>query len=606
VENDGGTLTLSDSTKTLMPVLSEGRLRVELAVGNLDYDSGEELGAVLNEGPVDGNSGASSYFLFDDAGANHTELASGLVRGEVELDVLTAEVADVAFGDIDGDHLDEVLLAGLTELDTSTSRQAWPQIHLALDDALRDFAPLGAHVTEQRIQGLSESGQSLTYTFVHVNTLDIDGDGRDEVAVNDVIFEDWVGGEEPGPWQLAAELDESRVLHSGGRQKFLHDTTAATTGDFNQDGREDLALYSQDLFHTHVFGWSPETQAIAHLSTLDMSGPGSDTPQRPILLAPNVDDDSIGLRWDREHRYVFTEPVVIAALAAAPCNESWGQNLQSCVTAFGKAKSNAVSEQTETTLTAGSSVGFSAGFNVAGVEVASTELVASVSTAVSNAVGTSRTVTTKVEHETGPVEDSVLFTTVPADQYIYTVTSHPTPELVGETLVVTLPRRPITVLVSRDFYNRAVNEQAVRVDETVFTHTAGDPTSYPSPAERDELLARFEGLQTDQADVGQGTGTTRVELNVTTEQSSTNSLSVDYTVDARVTGGGVISGFSVGAGMGRSLSVTKGMESAYTGSVGNLDEASFVENGYAFGLFAYVYEDPASGRQFEVLHYWVR
>jgi hypothetical protein len=101
-------------------------------------------------------------------------------------------------------------------------------------------------------------------------------------------------------------------------------------------------------------------------------------------------------------------------------------------------------------------------------------------------------------------------------------------------------------------------------------------------------------------------GTTRVELSVTTEETATNSLAVDFSLDVQLSGGGVLSGFSVGTGSSRSLSVTKGMETAYTGSVGNLDAESFVGEGYSFGLFAYVYEDPATGRQLEVLNYWVR
>ena len=90
-------------------------------------------------------------------------------------------------------------------------------------------------------------------------------------------------------------------------------------------------------------------------------------------------------------------------------------------------------------------------FSFLGVEIGSAEVIATLSAEATRTQGTAYTLTQRVEHTTGPIEDGVLFTTVPVDQYTYIIVSHPNPELVGGEAVVSLPRDPITALTTRDF-----------------------------------------------------------------------------------------------------------------------------------------------------------
>ena len=65
-------------------------------------------------------------------------------------------------------------------------------------------------------------------------------------------------------------------------------------------------------------------------------------------------------------------------------------------------------------------------------------------------------------------------------------------------------------------------------------------------------------------------------------------------------------GYSVGFGVEASLTVTAGTLTSYVGSVGSIgDPDEFAADRYSFGMFTYVYEDPASGQKFEVIDYWV-
>jgi hypothetical protein len=69
---------------------------------------------------------------------------------------------------------------------------------------------------------------------------------------------------------------------------------------------------------------------------------------------------------------------------------------------------------------------------------------------------------------------------------------------------------------------------------------------------------------------------------------------------------GIDIGGSVGAGFGHKFMVTNGNATSYIGSVGAIPPESFLPaNVYQWGMFTYVQADPASGRQFEVINYWV-
>ena len=51
--------------------------------------------------------------------------------------------------------------------------------------------------------------------------------------------------------------------------------------------------------------------------------------------------------------------------------------------------------------------------------------------------------------------------------------------------------------------------------------------------------------------------------------------------------------------------MTRGEGSSYVGTVGSIDAKNFASRQYRFGLFTYLYADPDTGREFEVINYWV-
>ena len=128
------------------------------------------------------------------------------------------------------------------------------------------------------------------------------------------------------------------------------------------------------------------------------------------------------------------------------------------------------------------------------------------------------TLTTSVAYETGSLEDTVICTVTPLDQYLYEVVSDEDPANEGSTVVLSLPREPITLQVERSFFNENVAAED-RIGDEVFRHAIGDPASYPTKAEKNGLLDSFVGMETGPTSVGQGTGATSLGIEVATDLS---------------------------------------------------------------------------------------
>ena len=110
------------------------------------------------------------------------------------------------------------------------------------------------------------------------------------------------------------------------------------------------------------------------------------------------------------------------------------------------------------------------------------------------------------------------------------------------------------------------------------------------------------GLQLGPQGVGQGRGGTTLQLVVGDTVGAGGALEVDFETSLSVTGGGVLGGISVGSTTGRAVTVTSGRETTYTGTVGTIPSGG---GGYSWGMFTYVRQDPATGREYQVVNYWV-
>ena len=624
VDNDEGTLSVSPKTINLPQARADSVLDLAIASGNLDYDPSQELVALVNETFGTPEQGTTRYFIFDDGKEGFAPIADDLVRANLDNVNRTAIVADVALGDVDGDNLDEILFGGLTNFDPNGTC-AYNYLLVALDDLIRNRVPLGAAEHQPNIHGVCAGGE---LRYVHVNTPDVDGDGIPEVQANELLYEDFA---QFPPWtrlvaptaptagsEAEVEIPDADLFASddGFSGRFDTKNSSMVVADLTSDERQDIIFYSQSTNRLEVWGLSdpiedppgPPAQLgqWRMLKSIEIEPPGSGEPVRPVLVTANVNHDSLSISFDEgEYQLVFTEPVLIAALAASPCYTDLGQNTDACRTEFGTAESTTVTVEDTFTVTAGVTVGFEAEFSVLGTKVGGIEALGTVKERASRIKSEAYTLTKRIVYTTGPVEDTVVFTTIPLDQYTYTITSHPDPELINSKIVVSMPRSPVEIQVERSFYNANAAPGGPLVDSSVFTHEAGDPLSYPGQADKDAALQLYEGFEIGPTTVGAGGGSTTLEINVATETGSTTAYGTEYELAVQATAGVVVAGFSVGVDTERSLQIVHGDESSYVGTVSNLPTDTFAANGYDWGLFTYVLDDHESGQEFEVINYWV-
>lgn len=609
LQESSGSFTVDASlTKEYAPSDPDGFVTLELAAGNLDYDNPEELVVVANEF-IDPNfgdiGGLATFFVYDDSGSGFGLLENGPVQGQ-DGGVHSAVVADADLGDVDGDGLDEVVLAGLTRFNMQCA-DGYPYLVAVLEDGQNSFTPVAAHLSDSPFPN-NPCYNPWRFRFVHANALDLDGDGVDEIQANQLIFEDLAT---VSNLVQIHTIPSTAFLDAGGDAGayFNSMTFEIESGDVTGDGRQDLITHSQYQENIRVFGKvsiaTVGDQGFAQLSQVNyqLFYNGQETP-RALLVPVNVDLDSPVLEYsDASYTLVFTEPVLVATLASAPCSDGMGQNVGSCQTSFGRAESQTVSTEVTVSATASVYVGLAAKTNVPFVGDFGYDFKASVGSAASRSSGSSYTVTKSEVFTTGSLEDSVVFTSIPYDTYTYRILSHPDPELLGGTVTVALPREPLLLKVEREFYNEHITDSSTEIGSNVFDHAVGDVSTYPSASRKNELLNRFGGLENGPQSVGQGTGSTGLELDVSDEVSEGKSLAIDYEISVDVTVGPALAGYTVGSGRESSVQITSGESTTYSVTVGDIDAANFTANQYSYGIFTYVQE--VEGQEFEVINFWV-
>jgi len=231
---------------------------------------------------------------------------------------------------------------------------------------------------------------------------------------------------------------------------------------------------------------------------------------------------------------------------------------------------------------------------------------------------------------TGPGEDGVVFTSIPMDRYLYKIFLNSTDGAgeIGDEVEIRLPRSPDIRIVERGYYNANITDDAEPIDERVFQHLSGDISSYPTESQKDVIIEtersiledartdryletvapRFsvvdalQGLQVGPVLVGQGGGSTELSLEYSESKETSNALAVGFSTEWKFMLGAAIS-LEVGIETGRTLSVSHGNSTLYSGSVDSIDEDFYADNVYGFGLFTYL--QSLGDREIEVINYWV-
>jgi len=604
LDENGAISMHTGSIRVFDPNFSGSAMELVMEGGNLDNDPRKELVVVVNEragNPADPMI-TSRFHVIDDRASGYHEMTSGFVEGfEQDQGLRVAGLADLALGDIDGDHRDEILFGGLEYLETNCGSE--PYVLIALDDASSGFASMGVKTVPYFFPGCDEVDPYLLRS-AHVQALDLDGDGLDEVQVDAMTFDDWSSAD---PWTRMPdwELPEGAFFDDQDSNGWLgRSNVAFATGDYDGDAREDVLVWRDSLQEVRVYGMDEAGEHVVLLGRIPTALSAAEGQVNPILVPVDTDQDAPVLEATPVKQFAFIEPTVLAVLAAPPAKFGIGQNTDECKTTFGNSDSQGDEEQATVSFSFTGSVGLDADGGAVTQSEAKTKH--SLSVKISGIASRSYEVRKTISFTTGPNEDTVVFTTVPVDIFEYRVVSHPDPDVqVGEVFRIFLPREPILLQVERGFYNANIVEGGLRIDENVFQHVIGDPWSYPTRSEKDTQVARYGGLELGPQSVGQGSGSTELEIEVSEEYGVGGALELGYEYECEATIFGIVLGIKVGASAEAEFQVKSGSSTTYTGSVGSIDGEHFLENRYSFGMFTHVQLDPSTGQEFEVINYWV-
>ncbi len=649
--NDSGRFDFdARASMEFTPDMAGAELSLEPATGNIDRDNGIELVVVLNEYAAVSQTGQARYWVFDDAGTGYAALKSNTLITGRDGQTYTALAASVTLGDIDADARDEIVFAGLTEFHNNGCN-SYGHIHTAIEDASDVDNPLGEiggrFIRDTYVEsgtGCNSNSHVIRARKVFVNAFDVDGDGIDEIQAGRRIFDDWTANPDSPAFNEMMTADGSPIElpyteflepteTNGGT--ISDATCVVTTGDVTGNGREDVISYVQ--WRDEISVWSlvgPDmvTATWTKVMSIPTAFANGQTRIFPVIVPCNVDADGLSLKYSEgQYRLVFTEPIIMAALAAAPCSAEVQQNTEACRTTYGTAESQQGGVDGTVSVRASAFVGGDVSIFGFGARVQAT-----VTETASFSAGRAYELEQTVEYTAGPMEDTVIFTTLPIDQYTYTVLSHPDPEMIGSEIVINMPRTPVTLQVEREFYNASTPADAFKVGSNVFLHTPGDLDSYPTEGDADALIDTGglghlgplgelvdavgaalgpvaerllgRGLKSDRA-VGVGAtngGESSIEIRFTESTDYRAGAEIDYEVSAETTVAGVVVGGSIGGSVEAGLSWGTSNATIYRGTVGDIAPADFAGNGYQYGLFTYIFNYGDRTRpQFEVVNYWV-
>ena len=618
-----------------------GNLSIEMKGARLDRDSGQELVVIVNETFGSGRNGSpgnghSNYYIYDDLNAGLELLQTDRIAAEIDLEYYRGVTGDVAIGDFDRDNLDELVFTAMAD-GFPVECDSVDTVQLALDDLVQEFEVIATSFYRNRLNGCSVGGNNGWTSYIQADALDFDGDGVDEFHIMGVIFNDFFNDEPLSVRQYefsSGRTEDMRVAGewllrgqtNNGRAQITQDNTVISVADIDGNGTEDLLVYAPMSIGVEyvcdgnscywrdgrgISAWQVDsgdnTRDYEPFFIQELESPHQDEDDfgAPVVLGLNVDDDATVLKFAGEHRQIFTEPIVLAVLAAPPCWDEGIQVTDVCQTSWGSGSLVGGNSSYGHQVTARGYVTTDLTVDLPFVGDVGVEITKSVSTSLGYEVSLGYETIRTITYTTGAMEDTVVATVIPYDQYTYTVMSHPTyPDMVGEEMQVTIPRSPRTIQIERRFFNEAVAGTGVNIGNEVFKHSIGNPDSYPTRSEMEDTISAI-GRKVGPVDVGASNGNTSVEISDELVSGFTASMSIGYETEVKTDGGVPEIGFAVGEESTAALGFTVGSTVVFTGVVGDMPPETFsLDKGYSYGLFAYT-QRARNGQRFQVVNYWV-
>ena len=616
---------------------------VSLVSGDFNRDGVDDLGIASGRVAPHGNPFTTMSMRKSEAvllwGAR-----SDMLQTSTRLDLNEAELGELGrvsllFDDLDGDGYDELIATGqpLSDLRAYMNGSAQSNTMRSIITYLYDgvskmvinysgsFAPVdGAIATDDDGKENWQSnngfdGVYLSSPLMRTNAAVFVGQGLDYPML---YLDSCMYQCTEGQLQLKYCLDDlyydgQNTLNSTWLNTARYTEFGAAAADLNGNGFRQLytSYYTEESVHggtTHYGGFAGlQCDADGKVYCATNYGYG-DFPACYTTTAVDVDMDTVIVEYTGRHYLEYSDPKVLAIIAAAPYFEdvdiisdydyAW-QN----TTSWSKTSGSGESELVGVDIEVGAYFSTS---NTIGIGLI--ELETSLNYTLEWQKETTRTTEYTLTFETSQDEDAVAFFSIPTEFYDYRIL---TPNGLGgydeSEMVIQNAFQPVYQILTLEYYESICGDYGLpSISGTALTSTPGDPGSYPSSASGYDVIAQWND---DPAGVGFGNGAISQEITITDEESE--SYNMGAALDFQLGGGVAYDGLTVDSenvvGAQFSLNPSGGWSDinisgmTFSGTITNMP-LEFQDYGYYYNwkLFAYNYKF-GNGNSIPVVSYIV-
>lgn len=624
VTSTGVVATLFDDATALYAPLGDVKSgageEIAVAFGNFDGDRFPELAVLTDEGST------LKLELFDDARAGWASLGSISEdqTGLVDQWGLDVRGLSLEAGNVDGDAQDELVLFvdGKSE-DTSSGKGTADDI---LSIGIDVKAVTGGVASFGIISGTNRNfpaPNEVAYRYTNrypwrailadsnddgiVETFVVDRHFGDNSVVVDLFHE--VYGTDAKSWTVAPPLvtvDDDVVYNAP-----VH--LAKVTGRSNGLGADVIALVRDDdmletyrvtLDTTEIPSSDPLKESTFSFTQRMETLPAktiSSANDQVFVTGGDWDADSLRLRFTGEKWMALARPRPIVILAAPPAKAGISQNYGETTTSYAVSATSSSSKGNEFSVSDKVTLSFEVSFP--GADFISAGASASMSQQFTRTHTKTESVTYGKEFGGAYPKDVVVFNGTLCARYRYEVLSGGDGAEVGSFMTIDVPQETRIYKWTVDYYNKALDGIATPIDETVLTHTVGDPASYMTAEQKNQLKGSGAWVWPVASPVGQGPGADTVYIAVGEEVSDESATTVSTEYGGKA-GAFVSAEYTRGYDDTSLYSVTLSKETVFTGTIGDIDLDDDYENWrYSYGLVVF----PTTldgGEQVRVVSYW--
>ncbi|MBR5372358.1 MAG: VCBS repeat-containing protein, partial [Oscillospiraceae bacterium] len=347
------------------------------------------------------------------------------------------------------------------------------------------------------------------------------------------------------------------------------------------------------------FGISIANNCSAKEGTTDQGYHSSTRdPKTPTCFAVvDTDDDAFFLHYTGKHWFEYTDPQVLAVLAAPPAfkdlveQDGLSGGYDGSSTSFGKSHGSSDSSSYSNTVSAGAYVSYEQSIEVFGIEIASYEM--ELSTKYSHTWTDSHTdsVEYSAEYSTGVGADAIVFYSIPYEFYEYEVIGQ---DKNGEKAVIKrtmcFPKQPCMTTMELDKYRRLSENCSglPQIPADTLKHTVGEPASYPKSTNGYRNVRVYDGpyMAVDFTSANSMSQSQTIEMSSEDESAYSNSVEVEMKVGGG--SGGVKVGISAGYEYEASFAHTSTSGHSFTATMENMPkEAERYGYGMSWKLFSH-------------------